>query len=189
VFADDFEGTSSMLTPCADSINSSWALGTPTIGECMGGSRCWVTNLPGYYNNCELSCLESPSFDLSGVTGSVNITLWAWYQLEHEYDGVTVLFWNGSDWQIVDPVGGWDVDSVDFGQECPWEEVDWPAFGQYDTSEAIGWINIHFALNSADTPELFHEAFRWRVYLETDGRTTNLGWYMDDIEVRVSDSR
>ena len=48
-------------------INSSWAYGTPAakqVNVAASGSKAWVTNLSGNYNDNEQSYLYSPCFDL-----------------------------------------------------------------------------------------------------------------------------
>lgn len=55
-------------------INSSWAWGTPAktiINKAANGTKAWVTNLTGLYNNNELSYLYSPCFNLTGLTTPV----------------------------------------------------------------------------------------------------------------------
>ncbi len=55
-------------------INSSWAWGTPAktvINKAANGTKAWVTNLTGNYNDNELSYLYSPCFDLSSMTSPV----------------------------------------------------------------------------------------------------------------------
>jgi hypothetical protein len=58
----------------AAGLNSSWQWGTPAktiINKAANGTKAWVTNLTGNYNNNELSFLYSPCFDLSGLTQPV----------------------------------------------------------------------------------------------------------------------
>jgi hypothetical protein len=55
-------------------LNSSWEWGVPTgtiINKAANGTKAWVTNLNGDYNNNELSYLYSPCFNLSGLTQPV----------------------------------------------------------------------------------------------------------------------
>jgi hypothetical protein len=55
-------------------LNSSWQWGTPAatiINKAANGTKAWVTNLTGNYNNNELSYLYSPCFNLSGLTQPV----------------------------------------------------------------------------------------------------------------------
>jgi hypothetical protein len=58
----------------AAGLNSSWQWGTPAgsiINKAANGTKAWVTNLTGNYNNNEYSFLYSPCFDLSGLTQPV----------------------------------------------------------------------------------------------------------------------
>ena len=51
-------------------INSSWELGLPTntfIDTAASGVNAWVTNLDSLYNNGEISFVESPCMDFSGL--------------------------------------------------------------------------------------------------------------------------
>ncbi|HTI06989.1 MAG TPA: S8 family serine peptidase [Puia sp.] len=51
-------------------VNDSWQWGSPAatiINKAGNGSRAWVTNLTGNYNNNERSYLYSPCYDLSGL--------------------------------------------------------------------------------------------------------------------------
>lgn len=57
-------------------FNSSWDWGTPAtsnaiIKKAASGTRAWVTNPDGNYNNNEFSYLYSPCFDLTGLTTPV----------------------------------------------------------------------------------------------------------------------
>jgi hypothetical protein len=54
--------------------NSSWEWGTPQntiISKAANGTKAWVTNLTGKYNDYETSYLYSPCFNLSGMTQPV----------------------------------------------------------------------------------------------------------------------
>jgi hypothetical protein len=55
-------------------LNSSWEWGTPAntiINKAANGTKAWVTNLTGNYNDYETSYLYSPCFNLSGMTQPV----------------------------------------------------------------------------------------------------------------------
>ncbi len=188
VWTDNFDGTTSLLQVCAGGVYSSWAVGEPGAGTCRSLPSCWATNLDGPYNNCELSCVASPVLDLAGVAGRIEISFWAYYQLEHQFDGVTTLFRADGEWRLVEPVGGWDTDEVNLGDNCAWLDVTWPALGQYATSDPIGWVEVETTIESATAPEFFHGDFQWRIYLETDASVPAPGIWVDDVEVRVSQS-
>ena len=177
------------LCPSSDLINSSWAHGSisyPSTWSCNSGTSCWGTNLGGNYNDCELSCIETPSFNLSGVRGSLNFSFKAKYDLESNYDGVTPRFWDGSSWRIITPNGGWDVAQVILGGSCSWTYVTWPAFGQYTTSNTIGWTTKTFELNSSTNSTFFDSLFKGRVYMESDQNSLDCGFYLDDLVIKIT---
>src|SRR5450432_511094 len=117
--------------------NDSWQWGKPAktiIHKAANGSKAWVTNLTGNYNDNEYSFLYSPCFDLTGLTKPVlsfshifqteddcNCDFhWVEYSLD---DSVWTLLGNASSgvnwyddasanaWQISAP--GWHVSSYD----------------------------------------------------------------------------
>jgi Secretion system C-terminal sorting domain/Immune inhibitor A peptidase M6 len=68
--------------------NSSWQWGTPTktiINKAANGTKAWVTNLTGNYNDNEFSYLYSPCFNLSGLTQPV-LSFSHIFNIETDYD-------------------------------------------------------------------------------------------------------
>lgn len=56
-----------------------WQLGTPSYSPqtyAISSPNCWGTNLSGPYTASSSMCLESPSFDLSGVTQNTVLSFW-----------------------------------------------------------------------------------------------------------------
>ena len=177
------------LCPSSDLINSNWAWGSisyPSDWSCNSGTSCWGTNLGGNYSNCEFSCIETPELNLNGVKGSLSFSFKAKYDLESDYDGVTPRFWNGANWQTITPENGWDVDKVILGGSCSWADVTWPAFGQYDPYDPVGWESKTFELNSNTNSNFFDSLFKGRVYLETDEGTLGTGFYLDDLQIKIT---
>jgi Secretion system C-terminal sorting domain/Immune inhibitor A-like, MAM domain len=71
-YSEDFEsGSGGWLS---SGTSSTWALGTPAgtyingVSQCATGTNAWVTNLTADYNDDELSYVESPCLDFSGLT-------------------------------------------------------------------------------------------------------------------------
>ena len=55
-------------------VNDNWEWGVPAkqiINKAANGSKAWITNLTGNYDNSQLSYLYSPCFDLSSLTKPV----------------------------------------------------------------------------------------------------------------------
>jgi hypothetical protein len=124
--------------------------------------------------------------NLVGVSGALSVSFWIWYDLENGYDGLTPQFVSSGGLEIVAPPGGWDIASVVLSQSCTWTDVTWPAWGQYTTTNPIGWKSVQFDFTRAGAPQFFHSAFEWRLYLETDGNTVNVGCHLDDLVIRVT---
>ena len=81
-----------------------WAWGTPTkpvINSAASGSKCWVTGglTNGFYNDGELSWLQSPCFNFSALPYPY-ISFKLWWETEGQYDGVNLQYSldNGISW-------------------------------------------------------------------------------------------
>ena len=75
-------------------INSTWQWGTPAgniISSAGSGSKCWVTNLTGYYNNNEESYVESPCFDFSSLVNPYVVLKYI-VHAETGYDGAALQY-------------------------------------------------------------------------------------------------
>src|SRR5688572_10153221 len=88
---------------------SSWALGTPAstvINSAASGTKAWVTNLVGPYNNNEKSFVESPCFNLSTLIQPV-VEMKIWWNSEFSYDGAVLQssIDGGTTWQVVGAKG------------------------------------------------------------------------------------
>ncbi|MFZ1784952.1 MAG: S8 family serine peptidase [Ferruginibacter sp.] len=100
--------------------NSSWQWGTPAntlINKAANGSRAWVTNLTGNYNENENSYLYSPCFDLTGLTTPV-LSFSHIFQIE---DGVPADY-------------TWVEYSVDGG-------ITWNRLGVNNQAGSTNWFN------------------------------------------------
>jgi hypothetical protein len=72
----------------ASGKNSSWQIGTPSktvIQNAANGTKAWVTNLTGDYNNLEQSYLYSPCFNLSSLTNPI-LSFSHIFKTEENYD-------------------------------------------------------------------------------------------------------
>lgn len=75
-YFEDFETGNNGWRVSDESLNASWAFGTPSdnpIGA-ASGVNAWQTNLTGDYNNNELSYLESTCLDFTSLTEDPFIT-------------------------------------------------------------------------------------------------------------------
>ena len=88
--------------------NTSWQWGTPNkliIKKAANGTKAWVTNLTGNYNNNETSYLYSPCFNLNGLKKPV-LSFSHILELELDYDFTWVEYsLDGINWQKLGATG------------------------------------------------------------------------------------
>lgn len=104
-YTEDFESGNGFWT--ASGENSTWDLGVPAgtvINYAASGSNAWVTNLTGNHATSEISYLESPCFDFSGLT-SPRVEFSIWYETTMILGSVSLLFSldNGISWDTLSP--------------------------------------------------------------------------------------
>lgn len=92
-----------------NSIHDSWNLITPNgsiINSAFDGSKAWVTNNAGFYQNNERSVLYGPCIDLTKLPKPA-VSFAYWNNLEQGGDGVYVetSVNNGITWVPLDPIG------------------------------------------------------------------------------------
>ncbi|NNK40771.1 MAG: hypothetical protein HKP45_08980, partial [Winogradskyella sp.] len=102
-YIQDFESGYAGWT--VQGVLPSWELGPPNnilINSAVSGTNAIVTNLTGTYNNQENSWVESPPFDLSGLTNPY-VKLDVFWDIETDWDGAVLQssIDNGSTWQNV----------------------------------------------------------------------------------------
>ncbi|MCK5689736.1 hypothetical protein KAI87_10725 [Myxococcota bacterium] len=195
-FFDDFETPSSLLSPCPLPPNgiSSWEYGEAKAETlCYGDTgKCWGTVLNSVYENCESSCIQTPKIDLKGVQGSVQISFMSWYQMEEGYDGVTPLFWDGSNFSVINPIDGWDTDFIMIGSRCETTCADQPdyachipCFGNYDPPPPPIWLPKEFLVETPNNAAFFNSDFSMNVLMQSDTLINDFGFYLDDLQIRV----
>jgi hypothetical protein len=84
-YLEDFETWNGGWRPSVAGTNSSWEFGVPAgalLNAAASGQNAWVTNLQGEYNNSELSYLESPCIDFSGLTQDPRLLFSLWFDSE-----------------------------------------------------------------------------------------------------------
>ncbi|MEP7144839.1 MAG: hypothetical protein ABI707_18285, partial [Ferruginibacter sp.] len=147
--------------------NSSWQWGTPAksiIHKAASGTRAWVTNLTGNYNNDETSYLYSPCFDIHGLAQPV-LSFSHILITELNYDHSWVEYsTNGIVWQKLGNAGS---------------GTNW-----YDDASLTAWsgANTAWHVASIDLP-LSATNIRFRFVLSSDAGVTDEGIGIDDIHV------
>ncbi|MBO9199059.1 MULTISPECIES: S8 family serine peptidase [Niastella] len=151
----------------ASGQNSSWQWGTPggtIINKAANGTKAWVTNLTGNYNNNESSYLYSPCFDLSGLTTPV-------LSFSHIYRTES----------------GWDFHWVEYSTDG----TTWNKLGT-NSSGGINWYNAAanrwngadpiWRVSSHDIPS-HASTVRFRIAMTADAGLTYEGVGIDDIHI------
>ena len=159
----DFEASGASLTPSGD-----WQWGVPTLGpDAWSGTRLWATSLDGGYGNDAVANLALPMADL-GTWQSAALSFLHWHAIEDFWDGgrVEISTDDGTTWELLVPDGGYPWQYIDAlngpgfsGKSDAWERVE------FDLSRFVG-LTVHI-----------------RLHFESDGGLTDLGWYVDDLEV------
>jgi hypothetical protein len=151
----------------AKGTNSSWDWGTPAstiINKAPNGTKAWVTNLSGNYNDNETSYLISPCFDVSGLQKPV-LSFSHIYDVELDYDFTWVEYsTDGKLWQKLGTKGS---------------GTNW-----YDNAGANNWrvSNKKWHVASYDLP-IAAANIRFRFVLSSDAGVTQEGIGIDDVRV------
>jgi len=171
----DFEFDSSFQTI----TEGDWQWGNPASGpnSAHSGSKLWATNLSGNYNDLTESILEIPQISLAD-RDSAKLIFWHWYQNEYSQD----TFWDGGNikfsvdngtFQAIEPKEGYDGIIDNFNAFLGGE----PCFGGPATNGNF-WHQEIIDL----TPYINH-SIKLRFHFASDEAVTDLGWYIDDVEI------
>ena len=147
--------------------NTSWQWGIPAktiINKAPNGTKAWVTNLTGNYNNNETSYLYSPCFDITGLAKPV-LSFSHIFDIEKDYDFTWVEY---------------SSDGI------TWQKLGTAANGTnwYDNGLNNIWLlpKIKWHVASIDVP-VTATNIRFRFVLSSDGGVTMEGVGIDDISV------
>lgn len=144
--------------------NGVWQVGVPTSGpnDCFSGSMCAATILDGNYPSNTDSRLESPSFELEGVSDGevIDLRFWQWISYSSSDNG-----------QL--QVSAWNDVSQSWGS---WIDIDSPVVGV-----ARQWTQRRFDL-TAYAGQRIRLGF---MHTESNNGLTSIssGWYIDEIQV------
>jgi len=148
-------------------VNTSWQWGAPAndvISKAASGSKAWVTNLAGNYNDNETSYLYSPCFDIQGLIQPV-LSFSHIFMMELNYDYSWVEYSaDGLVWQKLGAVGS----GTNWYNEAP--EIAW---GGGNTRWHVSSINLPLSATN----------IRFRFVMSSDAGVTEEGIGIDDIHV------
>jgi hypothetical protein len=169
--------------------SNSWALGTPSatvIDTASNGTKAWVTNLTGNYNNNEQSFVVSPCMDFTNLTSPI-ISLDIQYLLDNSNDGVVLQssIDGGATWQKVGAFGNpnnWYTDNT-IGGLLPIEPSQEGWTGSAGAA-SNGWVNARAALSGLSG----EPSVRFRIAMGSDGFTTMEGFAFDNLKIQEAPS-
>lgn len=178
-YCQGFENSDGNYT--AGGILNSWEHGTPnntTISSAYEGTKAWVTDLDGDYNNDELSYVRTPKFDMTELIDPV-IKFWTIRDLENGDDGVT--------FQVSSDTTNWTTLGSSSSTQ-PWynsssvSALTSQGNGNGWTGASSGWTPMQHSLSSyASDTSVF---FRW--LLAADGNTVDEGFGLDHVIIAES---
>ncbi len=176
-YTQNFETwTGGWYVDTALSVEPSWQYGTPggtTISKAASGTHAWVTSLSEFYNTDELSYLNSPCFDFSGLTEDPVLTFSLIYATETSYDGawLEMTLDDGASWKKIgalnEGLNWYNVNNVSTGLGPVW------------AGNSNGWILARHRLEGAAGQALV----RLRFVFSSDGFTQFEGVGVDDIHI------
>ena len=156
---------------------SSWTYGTPdkiNIPAAYSGQNAWVTSLKDPYNSNEISYLESPCYDFSGLTNDPVIEFALARDLESGYDGgwLERSIDDGASWEKVGAINeglNWYNESIDDGLQL----------GECWSDRNEGWFKArHFLDGTAGQSNV-----RFRFAIASDPSLNYSGLGVDDIRI------
>lgn len=152
--------------------NPSWAWGDPEgalIGTAASGTRAWVTNLTGDYNNSEVSWIQTACFDMSSGSRDPQVSLMQAFRTEDCCDGARVEV-------SVDGGAFRAVGSTSSGGSNWYNNA---SYGWTGSSGAGAWRDAQHVL----TGTMGGRAVRVRVVFRSDGSQTYEGFGIDDLQI------
>ncbi|MBX3059499.1 MAG: proprotein convertase P-domain-containing protein [Anaerolineae bacterium] len=171
VFSTDFEANDGGFI--ASGTNVDWAWGAPTvapINSCNSGANCWVTNLNGDYSLSSNQDLLSPSIDLTGLVGPVQLSWAQKYQIENAtFDRAFV------DAQLV---GGGSPERLWQWYDATMRVTTGIGNPAVTVQQSAGW-----GLHSADLSSYLGQQLELRFHLDTDTSVNHAGLAIDDVTV------
>ncbi|MBN2543804.1 T9SS type A sorting domain-containing protein [bacterium] len=179
LYESDFELDDGYLE--AEPPDSGWEWGIPDFvhgpTSAYSGSKCWGTNIDGYYRDSVNWMLDMNVF--LGITEYPAVRFMQWYKFIGEtsfeiFEGgnLKISVDAGSSWTVVVPVEGYDKlisgHNIYLGGQ--------PAFGGMENGNY--WHQVNF-----DLTFFSGEAAIIRFEIGTDNYSNAAGWYVDDLEL------
>lgn len=163
----------------AGGTNSTWQWGAPSNGTKMnirtagGGSRCWVTNLNGQYQNLEVSYIESPCFNMSSLAANPTVSFRNIMYVENTYDFVWVDYsTDGTTWTRLG-VNNQGTNWYNSASPLGW------------TGNFTSWRTSSFTFPLLSIASNSRSSIRFRIVLSADNTITDDGVGIDDFSIAL----
>ena len=173
-----------------DGINNSWAWGTPAktvINSAGGGAKCWVTNLTGKYNVSELSFIQFPCLNTTGIP-TLKFKAKVWWNTERNWDGAALQYSlnGGTSWTSIgvsgDPNNWYNANTMTSASVRAFfdQNQNWWSGRASTTNGSGGWVTIERELPAAcvGVPNLL-----LRIAFGSDTSAEDDGFAIDDISI------
>ncbi|MEI6575193.1 MAG: lamin tail domain-containing protein [Bacteroidota bacterium] len=173
-YVQDFESDFTGWISGAISGTNEWELGIPSktfLNGTHSGQKAWTTGLTQNYNINTNCYVQSPCFDLVGMTNPI-LSVWLKFQSELDYDGMIVesTIDNGASWvKLPGDAGFYNGTSVN-----P------PLVGAKWSGTNGGWVLYKTSLAAFDT--VSNAKFRFR--FASDNANNDEGFEFDDFRIR-----
>ncbi len=168
--------------------NTSFAYGTITdtvINAAASGTKAWKTNLSGDYSSNENGYVQSPKFNLTGVSAP-ELKFKAWYELESAYDlaNVTYSINNGATWTLLgakDTASWYNIASTQLAASAFPKQDCWSGDGSVATIPgSLGYKQMRYPL----TVVAGQSSVIFRINAYSDGSANGSGLAFDDFTVQ-----
>ncbi len=160
--ADESFTTFGGFTP----MSTAWMWGAAPAGpdSCFSMPGCWGVGYFGDYNDNQYSTLTSPPYAFPGAA-ELHLSFHLWCDTEAGYDGVRLELLQGEQWLVIEPVGGYDYESVAaLGGTPGW------------SGRQGDWRGVVFDLTGRDL-----SSFRFRWLFQADDSVNYRGFFIDDV--------
>lgn len=184
-YFENFDGTS---TWTSGGTASTWALGTPTttdINSAFSSPNAWVTNLTGNYASNELSYVQSPVFNFTGLTAPV-VEFKMNYVIQNAYtDGACLQYSTdgGTTWNHVGEAYGSilpDPYATNWYIENSIVAID---YKNGWTGNSNGWITGKYILTSTSTNLAGAPSVIFRFLFGSNASTVMQGFAFDNFMI------
>lgn len=157
-----------------------------TINSSYSAPNVWATNLTGNYANSEVSWIQSPEFNFTGLTAPI-VEFKMWYIIQTTYtDGACLQYTtdNGTTWNHVGAAYGSIIPDPNATNWYVENSIVGLNYTNGWTGNTGGWVTGKYILNSATQTNLAGQpSVRFRFLFGSNTTTQNQGIAIDNFSV------